>query len=89
MESGPPGLGHERSETLHLARFSNYILDTEVGRPADAVRTSEIKKLNRLLLQIHGPKKTNVIDFDGGADEDARDGDDTEHGNQDARRSDL
>ena len=28
-------LGHERSQTPHLARFSNYILDTEVGRPAD------------------------------------------------------
>ena len=31
----------------------------------------------------------NVVDIDGGADEDAHDGDDTEHGNQDARRSDL
>ena len=34
-------------------------------------------------------KKMNVIDIDGDGHDDAHDGDDTEHGNQDARRSDL
>ena len=34
-------------------------------------------------------EKMNVIDFDGDGDDDADDGDDDEHGNQDARRSDL
>ena len=31
----------------------------------------------------------NVIDIDGDGDDDADDGDDAEHGNQDARRSDV
>ena len=31
----------------------------------------------------------NVIDIDGDGDDDAHDGEDTEHGNQDARRSAL
>ena len=31
----------------------------------------------------------NVIAIDGDGDDDAHDGDDTEHGNRDARRSDL
>ena len=31
----------------------------------------------------------NVVDTDGDGDDDADDGDDDEHGNHDARRSDL
>ena len=34
-------------------------------------------------------EKMNVIDLDGDGDDDADDGDDAEHGNQDVRRSDL
>ena len=34
-------------------------------------------------------KNMSVIAIDGDRDDDAHDGDDTEHGNRDARRSDL
>ena len=53
--------------------------------PAD-LRNEEIQKT---VVTNPCSKKMNVIDIDGDGDDDAHDGDDTEHGNQDARRSGL
>ena len=53
--------------------------------PAD-LRNEEIQKT---VVTNPYSKNMNVIDIDGDGDDDAHDGDDTEHGNQDARRSDL
>ena len=53
--------------------------------PAD-LRNEEIQK-----TVVTNPywEKMNASDIDGDGDDDADDGDDDEHGNQDARRSDL
>ena len=53
--------------------------------PAD-FRNEEIRKI--VFTNPYWEKK-NAIDLDGDGDDDADDGDDDEHGNQDARRSDL
>ena len=42
--------------------ISNYILDNEISRPADALlRTSEMKKFNKLLLQILNQRKLMIL----------------------------
>ena len=47
------------------------------------------EKIKKTLVTDPYWEKINASDIDGDGDDDADDGDDDEHGNQDARRSDL
>ena len=84
-----PRLRSERSETPHPALFSSPSSRMESADPLILPADFRNEEIQQTVVTNPYWRKMNAVDSDGDGDDDAGDDDDDEHGNHDARRSDL